>query len=351
MLYLEKNNSSQPTTLILQLITLVFAERQLLPSFMALKRKIENTLAMKHLLIQTLIIFAFQFFASRLNAQTEIFSSSTKNRHISFSTSNGLTSFSVEIRGKIELTDDDKDIKSMTPDGYLEIKKTVFGSKRTLIVKPNGNSLKREYYEGRTPIPFEPEGRQWMKEVLPELVHSTTIGAESRVHRFYKSGGVNAVLNEIGNLESDHVKIHYAKVLVSLNLASKEYSNVITKITASIDSDHYLSEFLRSNLSKFLSTKESSDAVFAATNKMESDHYKTEVIKEALRSQAASIESIRIILQASGKMESDHYKTEVLTSLLKQSVNDATVSEVLAATSSIESDHYRTQVIKAALSK
>ncbi|MEQ9415270.1 MAG: hypothetical protein RIF39_15655 [Cyclobacteriaceae bacterium] len=32
---------------------------------------------------------------------------------------NGFSSFDVELRGKIQLTDDDKDIKSMSPDGYL----------------------------------------------------------------------------------------------------------------------------------------------------------------------------------------------------------------------------------------
>src|SRR5882672_11048244 len=89
--------------------------------------------------------------------------------------SNGMSSFNVEIRGKIELTDDDKDIKSMSSDGYLEINKTAFGSKRTLIVTPQGNALKREYYEGRTAVPFEPEGRKWMSEILPELVRTTTI--------------------------------------------------------------------------------------------------------------------------------------------------------------------------------
>ena len=113
----------------------------------------------------------------------------------------GLSSFNVETRGKIELSDDDKDIKSMSPDGYLEITKTVFGSKRTIVVSPQGNGLKREYYEGRTAVAFEPEGRKWLSEILPEILRSTTIGAESRVNRFYKQGGTKGVLDEITKLE------------------------------------------------------------------------------------------------------------------------------------------------------
>lgn len=313
---------------------------------MSMEKNVKRTL----LLIGIIVAFVVAM-VSTGHAQTEIYSSSSKTT-TNYRTSNGVSSFSVEVRGKIELTDDDKDIKSMSADGYLEIKKTVFGSKRTLIIKPVGNTLKREYYEGREQIPFEPEGRQWMHEIMPEMVRSTTIGAESRVNRFYKSGGVNAVLDEIGRMESDHVKAHYAKILTSMNLASKDYALVVSRVSQSIDSDHYLSEFLRNNLSKLLSTKESSDAVFAATNKLDSDHYKSEVIKDALRSQSASPDALRIVLQAAGKMESDHYKTEVLTSLLKQNnITDATIAELLASAKSIDSDHYRTIVINRALDK
>ncbi|MFM8913085.1 MAG: hypothetical protein ACKOE6_09255, partial [Flammeovirgaceae bacterium] len=255
-------------------------------------------------------------------AQVQIFSyhnESTTESTTRYKTINGLQSFSVEVRGKIELTDDDRDIKSMPPDGYLEVKKTVFGSRRRLVIKPVGNGLKREYYEGRELIPFEPEGRKWMNEILPDMVRSSTIGAESRVNRFYRSGGVNAVLDEINQLESDHVKAHYAKILTGMNLSAKDFPNVISRVAQSIDSDHYMAEFLRNNLSKMLASKEAAEAVFNATNKMDSDHYKAEVIKDALRIQSASPESMRTVLAAAGKMESDHYKTEVLTSLLKQS--------------------------------
>lgn len=289
--------------------------------------------------------------SSWVNAQDENLYS--KNERVSHKISvGGVYNFNVETRGKIELTDDDRDIESMSPDGYLEITKTVFGSKRSLIITPQGNSLKKEYYEGRTSIPFEPDGRKWMNEILPELVRTTTIGAEGRVNRFYRQGGVNAVLNEIESLESDYVMAHYADVLVAIPNLQKDYPLIISRVASKLESDHYLTEFLQNNLNRFLATKESSNAVFAATTKMDSDHYKTEVIKEALRNQAASPEGIKSILQTSGQMDSDHYKTEVLTSLLKQpNLTDAVMGELLNATKAIESDHYKSVVLNRALAK
>ncbi len=262
----------------------------------------------------------------------------------------GLTSFDVEVRGKIELTDDDKDIKSMSSDGYLEVKKTVFGSRRTLIVSNERGVLKKEYYEGRTNIAFEPAGRQWMSEILPELVRSTTIGAESRVERFYKKGGAPAVVAEIENLQSNHVKSYYANLLMKQPVSPKDYARIIDRMAGTLTSNHYLAGFLKNNMDKFLKSNEALEAAFRATNEMDSDHYKTEVIKSGLGNQSVSLDAVKVIMKSAGAMDSDHYKTEVLTSLLRQNnLNDDIVSEMIITTKTIDSDYYRSVVLNKAL--
>jgi len=264
----------------------------------------------------------------------------------------GVSSFDVEIRGKIELTDDDKDIKSMSSDGYLEIKKTVFGSRRTLIVSNQGGNLKKEYYEGRTNIPFEPAGRQWMGEVLPELVRSTTIGAESRVDRFFKKGGAPAVVSEIESLQSNHVKSYYANLLMKQPVGTRDYARIIDRIAGTMSSNHYLAGFLKNNMEKFIKSNEALEAAFRATNNMDSDHYKTEVIKSGLGNQSISLDAVKVIMKSAGSMDSDHYKTEVLSSLLKQdNLNDEIISEMIITSKTIDSDYYRSVVLNKALNQ
>ena len=286
-------------------------------------------------------------------AQSSSSTYSKRSNTMTISHSDGFQNFNVEMRGKIEITDDDKDIKSMSPDGYLEITKTVFGSRRTLVISAQGGGLKREYYEGRTNMPWEPEGRKWLAEIMPELLRTTTIAAESRVNRFYKQGGVTAVLSEINLMESDYVIQAYADILMGINgVPQKEYPNIIKKISTKMESDYYITEFLQHNLDKFLPNREAMDAVFTVCASLESDHYKTQVIKAALKSQPISVESVKLILAASDKMDSDHYKTEVLTTLLRQpNLNDQIVSEMINSTRSFDSDHYRTVVITKALSQ
>ena len=264
----------------------------------------------------------------------------------------GMSNFSVETRGKMEVSDDDKDIKSMSGDAYLEITKTVFGSKRTIVISPTSSGLKKEYYEGRTLVDWEPEGRKWLGEILPEILRSTTIAAEGRVNRIYRNSGVNGVIQEIRVIESDYVRSAYANYLVRVNQPAQNYPVIIKEVSAIMESDHYRSEFLTNNLKTFNSSKEAMQAVYAATRDMDSDHYKTQVIKSALSTGNASLESVTLALQATTDMESDHYKTEVITSLLRQdNLTDAVMAEMINATKNMESDHYRTEVLTKALAK
>lgn len=285
-------------------------------------------------------------------AQDLISSSSNSKNKFTYRSGNPLQSFEVESRGKIDLTDDDKDVKRLSPDGYLEIQKTVFGSTRRILITPEGPGLKREYFEGRSSQPFDPEGKRWLAEVLPELVKTTTIGAEGRVNRFYRRGGIPSVLSEINSMKSSYVIAAYADLLIKLQpVTAKDYALIISGVVDAMDSDHYRTEFLENNMDRFANNQQAMEAVCAASTRMESDHYKTQVIKRALKNQSISAEAMKSILEASGKMESDHYLTEVVTTLLEQAVTDATISQAIATSKSIESDHYRSVVLRTALEK
>ena len=143
----------------------------------------------------------------------------TEHKVSRWKTSTGISSFNIEVRGKIEVTDDDRDIKSLSSDGYLEITKTVFGSRRAIIIESlGGGKIKKEYYEGRTKMSWEPNGKTWLNEILPEIVRSTTLAAESRVNRIFAKEGTSGVLNELSKLEGDYTKAHYAKLLFNKNI-------------------------------------------------------------------------------------------------------------------------------------
>ncbi len=298
------------------------------------------------------LLFTLVALAGKGQSERVSVSISRNDSKTTYRSSDAFNSFNIEIRGTIEVSDDDRDIISMSNDGYFEVTKTSFGTRRTIKITREGSVLIKRYYEGRTEINFDPEGRKWLSEVLPEVVRTTSIAADSRVNRFFAKGGTQAVLNEIEAIKSDHVKSHYARLLMKKPVLEKDYEAVVLKVSGNMNSDHYLSEFLQDNLDRFLKNKDAAVAVFAVTNKMSSDHYKTQIIKEALRVQPASIESVKIALASAAKINSDHYKTEVLTSLMQQrNLTDDVVTEMINTSKSINSDHYRSVVLRKALER
>jgi len=267
--------------------------------------------------------------------------------------STGFTNFNVEVRGKIEVTDDDKDIKSLSNDGYLQITKTVFGSKRSITIESMGDGkISREYTEGRTKMPWDPNGRTWLAEILPEIVRSSTVAAEGRVNRIYGKDGTKGVLTEISKLEGDYTRAHYAKLLLAKNIPASEMATVITGISDNIHSDYYLSSVFQSNISRMLATPEAADAFYRGTKKIGSDYYKAVVLKEGLKKFPASAEQVRVILQSAATINSDYYLSVVLTTLLEQdNVREESISEVVVVSRNIPSDYYRTQVLTKAVGK
>jgi hypothetical protein len=268
-------------------------------------------------------------------------------------TSTGMTDFNIEFRGKIEVTDDDKDIKSISSDGYLEISKTVFGSKRSIRIESEGGGrIRKEYFEGRTRKEWEPAGRQWLSEILPEIVRTTTLGADGRVDRFYRQGGAKGVLSEISSMKSDYVKAHYGKLLLAKNLTNQEMPGVISGLCNSIGSDYYLSTLLKDNIGKLLVTREAGDAFFKGVRNISSDYYKAVVLEAALDKYAASPEQVKLILETATYIKSDYYLSTILTSLLNKSlVKEESLNELISISSRMSSDHYRTQVLTQAIQK
>lgn len=268
-------------------------------------------------------------------------------------TSIGLSDFNIEVRGKIEITDNDKDIRSISNDGYLQITKTVFGSKRSITIESlGGGNIRKEYLEGRTKMDWEPNGKNWLGEILPEIVRSTTLGAEGRVNRIFAQGGTAGVLSELSKLSGDYTRAHYAGLLLEKDFPPAEMPNVISRISDIIHSDYYLASVYQNNIKKMLGSPDAADAFYRGTQKINSDYYRAVVLKEALKKFPASPTQVKAILHSASTINSDYYLSVVLTSLLEENdVKEESLNELIIVSKKIPSDYYRTQVLKKALDK
>jgi len=267
-----------------------------------------------------------------------------------FHNSGLLQNFDVEYRGDIVVTDDDKDVKSISPGGYLEISKTTFGNRRDIVIRESNGQLIKEYYEGRTKVPFEPNGRQWLADVLPDVIRSTGIAAKSRVDRFYKKSGVSGVINEIGYIDSDYVGQIYAKELLELPLSNSELVTAIRGISRELGSDYYLASVLNDYGNKYMKNSETASAYVIAIREISSDYYAASVLNSALKTPDLSSAIMKELITTASDINSDYYMATVLSNAIdEQEMNSENLSLVIDATGDMSSDSYKTNVLKKAL--
>jgi SOS response regulatory protein OraA/RecX len=300
-------------------------------------------------------ILALLSFTHQLKAQDEKTSTSIsieKGVHkVSHTNSQGR--FNVEYDGRIEFTDDDRAIKSISRGGYLLIRKTSFGDRREILAEPNADgTINYEYRVGRNRQEWNKEAQDFLATMLLEVIRTTGIGAEARVERFYKRGGLDGVLQEVSNIRSDYVsRIYLDALLTSQNLNNKELVGVADFISRRISSDFYTAELFKDHSNKFLKNEEATNAFLAALGRMDSDHYIAGILERVLR-ENLSDSSLEKVLLSVKRMDSDHYKTGVIKSLLdRKDLNDKTIDRVVLLAGDIDSDHYATQVLKEALSR
>ena len=136
----------------------------------------------------------------------------------------GLKSTKVDYRGTIVFNETDTDVESISAGGFLEIAQKTFGTWRSALLEGKSDgSIERQFKVGSKERPWDPEGAEWFSDILLDVIRSTGMGVETRVGRFYRKGGVNALINEIGEIDSDYVKgIYYATALNHNNMRTQD---------------------------------------------------------------------------------------------------------------------------------
>ena len=189
------------------------------------------------------VFIVLAYFISSLNglSQTEIFASSfdkDKNKIVfnwSFNSNNYSfqqgQSYKIRYKGSIRLNEYDKDITSISQNGYFEVSKIVFGNIRKIEITSDQNGkLTKKYYEGKIEGNYEREGKQWLEDILPSIVRKTEIGAEYRVFSIYNRSGIRGLLDEIEEIDnySGSLRNLYLTIMLDkITLNQQEISHVL----------------------------------------------------------------------------------------------------------------------------
>ena len=299
----------------------------------------------RNLLIAMLTILSLAGIAFTSQAQLA-FSLSERNGNSTYKVKNRDGSFDVEYDGDIVLSDDDTDIVSISRGGYFTLSKSSFGASRKVKIESDRDGLTKQYFVGWSEEDWEPEGRKWLAEVLPDLVRSTTIAAKSRVDRIYKNGGSAALVDELKLLKGDYVSHAYFKLVFEKQLTADDQSRLLKVAGETVNSDHYLSQILSSYLDRYGLTAHAVDNFVTATEAIQSDHYKSNVILNIAKSDDIKGKVLTKLIKGTDGIQSDHYKSNVLMELIdKKNLDNEQMEILLVESNDIESDHYLANVL------
>ncbi len=229
-------------------------------------------------LIKIIILFALtlpislnQSFANKFVSKKEI-----ANRERSSWRAENLK---ISSHGEIEFNNDYTDILNISDDGYLKISMVSFGMKRKIYFRSNNGKLDRIYYEGSKKVAFEPKGRKWLKEILPQVVRNSGLDLKNRVNKIYNKTGVDGFLKELKATDSDYFKSRMVHYLLDNNKLKKgEKEKLLKEFPSNIDSDYELSQIFKAHNSIFIDDSLLSKKFFNSLSQVSSDYDLSQIL-------------------------------------------------------------------------
>ena len=267
-----------------------------------------------------------------------------------FTWSNGTEKLQVNYRGAIEFTDDDSDVKSISPGGSLKITESGIFSRRTVEFRADASgTLERRYWVGRSEKPFEPEGRQWLAQALPRFIRQTGLGAEGRVARILGAKGVDGVLAEIALIEGSWARrLYYTELLKHDQLDERSIERVLARVGDDLESDFELATFLIGSADRLLVSDATRKAYFEASRTIGSDFEMRRVYSAALQKGPVPPEVLADLLDASLAIGSDFEAASLLIQIAKlQPVDPRSLQLFVKALAGVQSDFEQRRALDA----
>ncbi len=175
----------------------------------------------------------------------------------------------VTLEGNIQFSENEREIVSISPDGYFLLTERRWFTTRKLEVRPGNDGKPIFNYRVRSSsFPFDKAAQAWLRETLPEVLDETGINTTIRINNYLAAGKTRSVFREIAHLGSSSRKRDFYLRLANLEGMDPEFRQQI--ISDAGDEIHSSSElrYALTELAKILpgDTETTSRLIRAAEN-------------------------------------------------------------------------------------
>ncbi|MBL7995062.1 hypothetical protein JNM05_06775 [bacterium] len=263
---------------------------------------------------------------------------------------------SLEVRsgGVVELTPNDLDIKSISPDGFIVIKERDWLTYRavTLTASADGKIEKRFTIQGRD-YEFDADAQAWLSGILQDVARETGLGAHARIKTILAEQGVQAAIREIRWVNSNYAKkIYFEAVLNYPDLTSLELETAVRTVAKEISSSSKLGDILISTAGRFQEDSVLTESLIRAVKEISSSSKQSEVLIQITELRKINDESAEAMAKAIEHISSSSAQGAALESLAQKSSSHGSVIDAYVdAVKSVSSSSVQGASLKALLRK
>ncbi len=254
----------------------------------------------------------------------------------------------IHIKGKVEFSDDYRDIVRISEGGWFTILDERGGSTRRFEARSQADgTLKQSYSIAGVARSLDADGRAWLSRLLLETVRQSGYDAERRVARLLKQTGVEGVFAEVSQIKGDYAKkIYFVELMKQRDLNTSEAQRLMQQTAREVGSDYEKAQILLKAGEQFLGNQASRAAYLEGVNSIHSDYEKSRVLQSLLRQSDLSQETLVQIVKTASRIASDYEKTNVLLKVAAVAGSDANIyNAMVEAAQTVSSDYEKSRLL------
>lgn len=260
--------------------------------------------------------------------------------------------YSVKVEGKISFNDSEDDVASLSKGGSAAFAETRGGTTQRIEIANRAGKLERRYFVDDVEKPYDATAQQWMATLVPKVIRETALDAERRVARIRAKGGADAVIDEIGRIDSGYARGVYIRYLAASGKLTAPQMTRALKLVDSIDSDYEKRNALVALASVQPLDAEQQKLVLAQAGRIGSAYERAELLVGVLPQLSPEVDVRQAWLKAAEGIDADYEHARTLKALLDAGhADDATIAAVVREASKVGSDYERRTLLTAAIQR
>lgn len=267
---------------------------------------------------------------------------------IHYSWNKGSKHFKVRASGEITFNEEGTDVESISDEGYITIRERTRSYDREYeVYSYEDGSLDRTYFDDGRRAEIDDEAREWIEESILDVIRNTGIGAEARVEKLMKEGGVASVLTEIEEIESDHTRRKYYTILLEQDgLTTNDVAEVIRAVGRGMDSDYERAQLLAELDEGYLKDEAVMQAYIEAISDIDSDYEKRRALSNVFERRELAAKTLVELLAVAEEFDSDYERAQLLGAIADRGLADPAVREAyIRAIEGISSGYEKRQAL------